>query len=157
MRFAFSPDSSRLVTLDNQEVVKVWEMNDWANHQTPRELFQFDNPFGLPSLMALSPDNLTCAMAYSNRLVTFAINDLTLTDSIDSIFASPILQLNFSPDSEHIGLTGDKCVRLLHHLTGWRARLADCEKRLQLASTETHQNNLREEIAKIKSQIKSLH
>ena len=46
VKFAFSPDSTRLVTLDNQEMIKVWEMNDWANQQTPRELLEFKNPFG---------------------------------------------------------------------------------------------------------------
>ena len=156
VRFAFSPDSTRLLTLDNDEVAKVWEMNDWANQQTPRELFQFSNPFGLPSLMAISPDNLTVAMAHLNRLTTFALADSTVTDSIDSVFASSIHQLVFSPDSEFVVVTGDKCVRLLHHLTGWRARLRDCEKRLQLASSETHQNGLREEIAMTKSRISLL-
>jgi len=156
VRFAFSPDSTRLLTLDNDEVAKVWEMNDWANQQTPRELFQFSNPFGLPSLMAISPDNLTVAMAHLNRLTTFALADSTVTDSIDAVFASSIHQLVFSPDSEYVVVTGDKCVRLLHHLTGWRARLRDCEKRLQLASSETHQNGLREEIAMTKSRISLL-
>ena len=46
VKFAFSPDSTRLITLDAQENIKVWEMDDWANKQTPRELFEFKNPFG---------------------------------------------------------------------------------------------------------------
>merc|ERR1711970_746318 len=120
--------------------------DDWANRQTPRELFQFHNQFGLPSLMMISPDNLTVAMAHSNKLTTFALADLTLNDSIEQIFSSQIHQIVFSPDSQLIALTGDKCIRLIHHLTGWRALKHDCEKRLQLAASETHQNGLRAEI-----------
>lgn len=47
IKFAFSPDSTRLITLDSNEEIKFWDMGqDWVNQQTPVQLISFKNTFG---------------------------------------------------------------------------------------------------------------
>ena len=49
-----------------------------------------------------------------------------------------------------------RVVRIFHNLTGWKARLTDYKKTIQLASTAVHKESLTEQIKQAENKINEL-
>ena len=49
-----------------------------------------------------------------------------------------------------------RVVRIFHNLTGWKARLTDYKKTIQLASTAVHKESLKEQIKQAENKISEL-
>ena len=49
-----------------------------------------------------------------------------------------------------------RVVRIFHNLTGWKARLSDYKKTIQLASTAVHKESLTEQIKQAENKISEL-
>jgi len=157
IKFAFSPDSTRLITLDANNEMKFWDMGqDWVNQQTPSQLISFKNTFGNPAKLAISTDNMVVGLTHQNKLTVFDVNDRNNFSVISDIFESSIRHIEFDPSSDFVAVTGDKVVRIFHNLTGWKARLSDYKKSIQLASTAVHKESLAEQIKQAENKISEL-
>merc|ERR1712142_11719 len=137
--------------------MKFWDMGqDWINGQTPIQLNSFKNTHGNPSKLAISSDNHVIGLTHQNTLTVFDINDINNFSIVSDIFESSIRHIEFDPTSDFVAVTGDKIVRIFHNLTGWKARLSDYKKSIQLASTAFHKESLTEQIKQAENKINEL-
>lgn len=155
--FAFSPDSTRILSLAADNEFKLWNMDvDWQHGQPPQELFSFPNSFGAIQSLSIAPDNLTVALANENTATIFALSDPKINFSIEKMFNGKIQQLQFDPTSNLLAITGDKFVRIFENYVGWKARVLEYGKAMQLASNDTHLSRLKVQMAEAENTLAKL-
>jgi len=99
---------------------------------------------------------MVVGLTHQNKLTVFDVNDRNNFSVISDIFESSIRHIEFDPSSDFVAVTGDKVVRIFHNLTGWKARLSDYKKTIQLASTAVHKESLTEQIKQAENKISQL-
>ena len=58
--------------------------------------------------MSISPDNLTIAMIHYNKLTTFDMSNVKIFNTIENVFSSSIVKVDYDSSSDFIAVTGDK-------------------------------------------------
>lgn len=157
VKFNFSPDSTRLITLDKDDLFIYWNMDvEWINSQPPTLISSFKNTFGNINRIVISADNHVIGVTQFARVTVFVVKKPEVFYSIDNLFENTITKVEFDPTSNFFAVTGDRLVRIFENLTVWKSRLLEYEKEIQLVSNPVHKKRLEEQIVEANQKIKLL-
>jgi WD40 repeat protein len=110
---AFSPDGSRLATLDSSGAIRLWNTSDWTPISTLPE------SAAAPASLFFSPDGTTLAVTSQGRAQLYDPATATLRRIVRAADEPTVTCGDFSPDGKTIALgTINGNVKCYDHVTG---------------------------------------
>ncbi|EDV22621.1 uncharacterized protein TRIADDRAFT_28964, partial [Trichoplax adhaerens] len=138
--FNFSDDVSKMATVSKDGFWKIWDISvHYRLDQDPRCMMTGSCHTQGFSLIALSPDARTVAIASGTRIDFFFAYDAKLDESIDNVHAEVLTAIKWHPSSKYLASSGgnDRSIRIWYNATGLKATIIDLTSRLRRATSET--------------------
>ncbi|XP_072047301.1 transducin beta-like protein 2 [Amphiura filiformis] len=134
--FSFNIDTTRTATVSKDGTWKLWDTEvEYNKNQDPYLLYTGSYTHLGPSLIALSADANSLAIAHSNRLWVFNTKSGEEEESFEDVHTQPIAKVAFDPSGRYLATTGDRHLRILHNVTGLRANILDMETKMKKHTT----------------------
>uniref|UniRef100_T1J8S9 Exonuclease domain-containing protein n=1 Tax=Strigamia maritima TaxID=126957 RepID=T1J8S9_STRMM len=154
--FSFNSDSTKIATISKDGTWRLWATNvEYAQGQDPFVLLNIQFPHTGPSIIALSPDARTVAVA--SEVSIYVYSGLTGKEEgqIENAHEANISSLLFDQENKLIISTGDKVIRIFHNVVGYRETIKDLEEKRRKATGSTKDRMLKQ-INETRAALKSI-
>jgi WD40 repeat protein len=110
---AFSPDGSRLATLDSSGAIRLWSTSNWAS------AIALPDVAGSTTSMFFAPDGMVMAVTSQGQARLYDVATATLLRTVRAADETAVACGSFSPDGKTIALgTINGNVKCYDHVTG---------------------------------------
>ncbi|XP_033627085.1 transducin beta-like protein 2 [Asterias rubens] len=133
---SFNTDSTRMATVSKDTTWKLWDTNvEYNKNQDPYLLYTGTYNHTGPSLLALSPDAHTVAIASGVRIMVYNATTGEEEESFEDVHTQPITKIGFDPSNRFLVSCGDRHIRVFHNVVGYRSNIASMEKKIKMSTT----------------------
>ncbi len=127
------------------------------------------------SLIALSQDSSSVAVAVENKLYFFKTTDAKCDNFIENvcvgeyifeylfkyllkiiILQDSINEIQFSNDNKYLAVAGDRHIKIFHNITGFKVNIEDCLEKIKTTKSESTKERLKETIEEFKNMINKI-
>lgn len=155
--FSFSNDSRRMATVSKDGTWRFWDTNvEYQKKQDPYLLRTWKYDFAGPSLIALSPDARTVALASGTTIKVYNVASSNCQEIIEDVHVDGVTALEFSVDSSYLVSAGDKHINVFYNVVGYRGTIAELEEKKKAATTQALRERLQQQIDEAETQLKSV-
>ncbi|XP_002732961.1 transducin beta-like protein 2, partial [Saccoglossus kowalevskii] len=134
--FAFSLDSTRMVTISKDGTWKIWDTNvEYQRNQDPYLLHTGNYDYNGPCKCAIAPDGLSVAIATGYDVSLYDATSGEEEETFNDVHTEPISALAISPSGKYLVTAGDKHLKVLHNVAGYKASIADMEDKKKKSTT----------------------
>ncbi|KAK9536771.1 hypothetical protein VZT92_006532 [Zoarces viviparus] len=146
--FAFSNDSSRMVTVSKDGTWKLWDTDvEYKKQQDPRLLRTVPCVSSEGSRVALSPDGRVVAVSDGCNVAMYSAATGQLEEELHGVHSEEINDLRFDINGRFLACSGDKAIRVFHNAPGYRAAIRDMQDMLKKAQNEAMKQRLQQQIS----------
>ncbi|KAK2166184.1 hypothetical protein LSH36_41g13139 [Paralvinella palmiformis] len=155
--FAFSGNSDRMATVSKDGTWKLWDINvEYRKQQDPRLLKTGRCVHSGTSVIALSPDGVTIAIACNHDISVYNTVNTECEQIIEEAHILPICCLEFDTMGHYLVSAGDKNINVFHNIVGFRAHIAELEEKKRSAVGQTHRQRIQQQIQEACTKLKQL-
>ncbi|XP_013777302.1 transducin beta-like protein 2 [Limulus polyphemus] len=155
--FAFSNDSSRMASVSKDQTWRLWDTNiEYQKGQEPYLLLKGEFASLSPSIIALSPDGRTVAIASSKSVSVFSRATGEESERLEEVHSGPIKALQFSQSGKYLLVAGEKHIRVFHNIQGYKNTVHELEEKKKHANNQTFKERLQSQIDEAKSALKAI-
>ncbi|XP_031725015.1 transducin beta-like protein 2 [Anarhichas minor] len=146
--FAFSNDSSRMVTVSKDGTWKLWDTDvEYKKQQDPYLLRTVPCVSSEGSRVALSPDGRVVAVSDGCNVAMYSAATGQLEEELHGVHSEEINDLRFDINGRFLACSGDKAIRVFHNAPGYRAAIRDMQDMLKKAQNEAMKQRLQQQIS----------
>ncbi|XP_037323586.2 transducin beta-like protein 2 [Pungitius pungitius] len=146
--FAFSNDSSRMVTVSKDGTWKLWDTDvEYKKQQDPYLLKTVPCTSSEGSRVALSPDGRVVAISDGCNVAMYGAGSGQLEEEMHGVHSENINDLRFDITGRLLACSGDKAIRVFHNAPGYRAAIRDMKDMLKKAQNEAMKQRLQQQIS----------
>ncbi|XP_068572543.1 transducin beta-like protein 2 [Cebidichthys violaceus] len=146
--FAFSNDSSRMVSVSKDGTWKLWDTDvEYKKQQDPYLLRTVPCASSEGSRVALSPDGRVVAISDGCNVAMYSAATGQLEEELHGVHSEEINDLRFDITGRFLACSGDKAIRLFHNAPGYRAAIRDMQDMLKKAQNEAMKQRLQQQIS----------
>lgn len=155
--FSFSNDSRRMATVSKDGTWKLWDTNvEYQKKQDPYLLKSWRFEYPGPSLIALSPDARTVALATGTTIRFYSVLSSDCEQTIEDVHADSITALEFSICSAYLVSAGDKHINVFYNVIGYKGTIKELEEKKKQATSQALKERLQEQIEEAQILLKSV-
>lgn len=155
--FAFSNDSRRMASVSKDGTWRFWDTNvEYQKKQDPYLLKTWKYDYPGPSLIALSPDARTVALATGTTISVYNVASSDCQQTFEDVHSGDIAALEFSIDSSYLVSCGDKHINVFFNVVGFKGTISELEEKQKAATTQALRERLQQQIEGAKSLLKSV-
>ncbi|CAL1268086.1 unnamed protein product [Larinioides sclopetarius] len=152
--FAFSNDSSRMVTTSKDGTWKLWDTNiEYSKGQEPYLLKSVNHGINSKCVCAISPDGRTIAVASVTASDVSLYSAVTgeLQAELKEIHPDPVRCLQFSPDGQYLLVVAGRHIRIFHNVPGFQNIILGLEDAKKNAKNASMRDRLQTQIDEAKA------
>ncbi|XP_071944671.1 transducin beta-like protein 2 [Antedon mediterranea] len=155
--FSFNLDSTRMATVSKDGTWKLWDTDvEYMKQQDPYLLCTGSFNHTEPSRICLSYDSHSIAIATHANIYVFNAEEGVLDHEYHDVHALPITSIAFSPSSYYLVSSGDRHIQVFHNITGYKANIAEMEKKLVKATSNTVKDRLNLQLKTEREKLESI-
>ncbi|XP_038058199.1 transducin beta-like protein 2 [Patiria miniata] len=150
--FSFNVDSTRMATVSKDTTWKLWDTNvEYNKNQDPYLLLTGNYDHTGPSMLALSPDAHSLAIAAGSKIWVFDSATGEEKETFEDVHTQPITKIGFDSSNKFLVSCGDRHIRVFHNVVGYRSNIASMEKKIKSSTTNKSQKErLESQIAQMR-------
>ncbi|XP_064459196.1 transducin beta-like protein 2 isoform X2 [Ornithodoros turicata] len=155
--FAFSNDSTRMVSVSRDGTWKLWDCNiEYQKGQEPYLLTTGEFVDMTPSCIALSPDGRTVAIATHTDVHVFCGRTGKRNILFEQVHTDPVSTLQFSPNGRYLVASAGKHVHVFNNVAGFENAIDDLEDKKRKANSQSIRDRLQLQIDEARATLKTL-
>ncbi|XP_022109650.1 transducin beta-like protein 2 [Acanthaster planci] len=153
--FSFNIDSTRMATVSKDATWKLWDTNvEYNKNQDPYLLLTGSYDHTGPSILALSPDAYTVAIATGAKIWVFDSATGKEEEMFEDVHAQPITKLGFDPSNKYLVSCGDRHIRVFHNVVGYRSNIASMEEKIKSSTiNKSQKERLQNQITQMRDSL----
>ncbi|XP_012282453.1 transducin beta-like protein 2 isoform X3 [Orussus abietinus] len=155
--FGFSADSGHMVTVSKDRTYRFYNTKvEYQKGEDPRLLGNSNWEGEEPVSISMSPNAEILTIANLSSLSFHVLDGGKLDTTIEDVFIGPITSVAFNAIGQYILVAGDKHVKILHNVPGYRATIESAKKKLKQKQTSATKERLLKSIADCENFLTSL-
>ncbi|XP_071581319.1 transducin beta-like protein 2 [Temnothorax nylanderi] len=145
--FGFSADTSHMATVSKDGTYRFYNTKiEFEKGEDPHVLmtgtWNTTTVSEIPASLALSPNAEVLVIAHGSSLSFYSAITGALDTTTEDIFLGPITCLAFDAMGEYLLAAGDKHIKILRNVTGYRTAIESAKRKLEQRQTQATKERL---------------